>query len=270
MIKQLTLALSLWIPSQLVLAQEGRGTIQNDSVALDNVAATDNHSPQAGPRVKASNFILPAALITYGVVSLNAPALQDFNEDVYDATSAGPHTYTRPYIEDYLMFAPALTAFGMNFCGLKGHHSLLDASLLYGMSNLISSGIAYGVKNLGVETRPDGTDDKSFPSGHTTTAFVSAEFLRLEYSGKVHWSVIAGGYLVAGSVGYFRLYHNRHWFGDIVAGAGIGMAGTRFTYFLYPHLKRWISGGNKEGGNVMLMPTYIPGGAWGLALAARF
>jgi membrane-associated phospholipid phosphatase len=270
--------LFIWIFPHFVFAQELHdGLIQNESVNRNSTVAAALHNDStiiatkaSAPNVKWTNFILPAGLITYGVLSLHSPALQDVNEDVYDFASAGPHTYKRPYVEDYLMFAPGLAVFGMNLCGLKGNNSLGDAAILYGLSNLVSSGVALGVKNLGIETRPDGTDDKSFPSGHTTTAFVNAEFMRFEYTGKVHWSVIATGYLVAGTVGYMRMYHNRHWFGDIVAGAGIGMAGTRFSYFLYPHLKRWITGGKKDGGNVMLLPTYTPGGAFGLAFAARF
>lgn len=223
---------------------------------------------QAKP-ISYRSFLLPAGLIGYGVLSLHAPALQDINEDIHDLSSAGPYTFTRPYLEDYLLLAPALTVYGLNIFGVKGRNTVADATMIYAMSNLVSYGVSYSVKQFSNETRPDGSDDQSFPSGHTTGAFVAAEFLNQEYRGKVHWSVIAGGYLAAGSVAYLRMYHNKHWFGDVVAGAGIGMAGTRFCYFLYPHLKRWISGGRENKSQVMLLPTFSPGGIYGLAFVKR-
>jgi membrane-associated phospholipid phosphatase len=84
-------------------------------------------------------------------------------------------------------------------------------------------------------TRPDGTNALSFPSGHTATAFASAEFMRMEYKDVSPWYGIAG-YAAAATTGYLRMYNNRHWLGDVLAGAGIGILSTQAAYFLYPKI----------------------------------
>ena len=54
------------------------------------------------------------------------------------------------------------------------------------------SSAVLGVKKLTHELRPDGSDYYSFPSGHTTEAFASAEFLRQEYKDVSPWYATAG------------------------------------------------------------------------------
>jgi membrane-associated phospholipid phosphatase len=43
------------------------------------------------------------------------------------------------------------------------------------------------LKNTSKVARPDGSDTKSFPSGHTATAFMGAEFLYQEYKDVSVW-----------------------------------------------------------------------------------
>lgn len=64
---------------------------------------------------------------------------------------------------------------------------------------------------------------KSFPSGHTTMAFVSASTLIFQY-GK--WYASAPALLWAGTVGYSRMKLGEHYPTDVLGGiiAGIGSA----------------------------------------------
>jgi len=71
--------------------------------------------------------------------------------------------------------------------------------------------------------RPDGSNQHSFPSGHTASAFATASVLRQSYG----WKVGAVAYLVAGYVGSARMIHNRHYLSDVAFGAAIGVAGAR-------------------------------------------
>jgi membrane-associated phospholipid phosphatase len=64
-------------------------------------------------------------------------------------------------------------------------------------------------------------------------AFASAELLRLEYKEVSPWYGI-GGFAVAGLTAYLRLYNDQHWFGDVVAGAGIGVLSAKLANLLYP------------------------------------
>jgi membrane-associated phospholipid phosphatase len=59
----------------------------------------------------------------------------------------------------------------------------------------------------------------SFPSGHTTHAFVLATSVSLVYP---EWYIIAPSYIWAGAVGYSRMHLGVHYPSDVWAGALIG------------------------------------------------
>ena len=92
-------------------------------------------------------------------------------------------------------------------------------------------------KNLTKVERPDGSARNSFPSGHTATAFMGAELLRREYWNVSPWIGIAG-YAVAAGTGFFRIYNNRHWLTDVLAGAGVGILSVQAAYWLYPAISK--------------------------------
>lgn len=108
-------------------------------------------------------------------------------------------------------------------------------------------GTAYALMGITVNTfkhttsvmRPDETTRNSFPSGHTATAFLGAELLRREYWNVSPWIGVAG-YAVAAGTGFFRMYNNRHWFTDVIAGAGVGVGilSVEAAYWLYPFISR--------------------------------
>lgn len=45
------------------------------------------------------------------------------------------------------------------------------------------------------------------------------------------------GYAVAAGVGAMRVYNNKHWCSDILAGAGIGILSASIMYWLAPYLR---------------------------------
>jgi len=74
------------------------------------------------------------------------------------------------------------------------------------------------------ERRPDGSDNHSFPSAHTSVAFTSAEYLRKRYG----WEYGLPAYGLASFVAYSRVEADKHYFHDVLAGATIGMASSYF------------------------------------------
>ena len=108
--------------------------------------------------------------------------------------------------------------------------------MLYLLSNIIMNTTVFPLKKISHRLRPDSSDYYSFPSGHTAEAFTSAEFLYQEYKNVSPWYGVAG-YAIAATTGYLRMYNNKHWFSDVVAGAGIGIASVKITYWLYPKIK---------------------------------
>jgi membrane-associated phospholipid phosphatase len=83
---------------------------------------------------------------------------------------------------------------------------------------------------------------------------MGAEFLYQEYKDVSPWYGIAG-YVVATGTGLFRMYNNRHWFSDVVAGAGFGILSTKVAYWIYPWMKeKFLKTKRKYSG--MAMPFY--------------
>jgi membrane-associated phospholipid phosphatase len=67
--------------------------------------------------------------------------------------------------------------------------------------------------------RPDGSDNKSFPSGHTSNAFAWATVANHHYGPKVG----VPAYAIAGLIGASRIESNKHHLSDVVAGAALGL-----------------------------------------------
>lgn len=87
-----------------------------------------------------------------------------------------------------------------------------------GGSMIAAFGIAEGLKQAFPERRPDGSDDKSFPSGHASVSFAAAASLQNRYG----WKVGLPAQLVAAFVGFGRVEARKHHWYDVVAGAAIG------------------------------------------------
>ena len=88
-------------------------------------------------------------------------------------------------------------------------------------SSALTLALTFGMKYTIPATRPDG-GDHSFPSGHTSIAFSSAEFIRERYG----WNYGIPAYAVASYVGYSRVESKRHYTRDVVAGALIGIGSS--------------------------------------------
>ena len=138
--------------------------------------------------------------------------------------------------------------------------------MIYGLSTMISSTAVFSIKRVTKIERPDGSGTNSFPSGHTATAFAAAEFLRQEYKDVSAWYGIAG-YTAALATGTIRLYNNKHWVSDVVAGAGFGIISTKVAYWIYPTIKRKIF--KKKNINTILVPYYFKGSG-GLSMTYNF
>ena len=80
------------------------------------------------------------------------------------------------------------------------------------------------LKSVIDKERPNGRDEDSFPSGHTSIAFQGASFIHKRYGLK--YSVPA--YIGAGFVAYSRIEADEHDAVDVLAGAALGMASSMY------------------------------------------
>jgi membrane-associated phospholipid phosphatase len=197
-------------------------------------------------------WIVPSAMIIYGCLSVHLDALTDVNENVKNLIwNKYPHQPVT--IDNYLQWVPAVAVYGLNIVGIHGEHNFVDRTMIYLLANLIMESFVYTIKEVAHVQRPNGEGYLSFPSGHTAEAFTSAEFLMQEYKNVSVWYGI-GGYAVATSVAYLRMYNNKHWLNDVIAGAGFGIISTRLSYILYPKIKKIFA--HTPIPNSALMPCY--------------
>jgi len=199
-------------------------------------------------------FIIPAVLISYGAIALESKSLKNFNNTINKEINLD-HPHRSIHVDDYSQFAPGVAVFGLQAFGIKGKNSAMDEAIIYAMSIGISTVVVTPLKRATHVMRPDISADNSFPSGHTTIAFASAELLRREYWDVSPWIGVAG-YAVATGTGFLRIYNEKHWFSDVVAGAGIGIASTNLAYWL--HSK--INWGKKHKQTASVFPIYENGG----------
>jgi membrane-associated phospholipid phosphatase len=137
-------------------------------------------------------------------------------------------------IDDVLFAVPAVAVYGLNFSGIKGKHDLMNSSLLLVKSQLLTLTLTFPLKELTDVTRPDESDNKSFPSGHTSHAFAAATFMAKEFKDKSIWYGV-GAYTLATSVGVLRILNNRHWVSDVVAGGGLGLLASPIVFLTHNH-----------------------------------
>ena len=134
-------------------------------------------------------------------------------------------------LDNYTQIAPAAVMVGMKAAGVESRSSWGRMLLSDAFSVALMAGTVLGLKNTTNVMRPDGSDNHSFPSGHTATAFMTATMLNKEYGYKSPW-IGVGAYSVATATGLMRMANNKHWLSDVLVGAGIGIMATEFGYWL--------------------------------------
>ncbi len=169
-------------------------------------------------------------------------------------------------IDDVTVFIPGISIYLLDWCGVHSKHNLLDKTVIAATSAIITVGTTQLLKSTIQVKRPDGSGDDSFPSMHTAVAFAGAELLWQEYGDRSVWYGIAG-YSVATATGFLRIYNDKHWFSDVLAGAGIGILGTKAAYWLYPSIRNVF---NKKGNNDISVFPYGSSVGFGLNVSFQF
>lgn len=228
-------------------------------------ASVDSANNDKNIQFKFKSIIIPTALIGYGVAGLISPALKDINTSVKNEFR--DHDDKKVNWDDYAQYSPFLSVYALNALGIPGKNNFKDRTIVLATAYLIMGGSVNIIKKTSKVTRPDGSDTRSFPSGHTATAFMGAEFLRQEYKDVSDWYGITG-YAVAAGTGLFRMSNEKHWLTDVATGAGIGILSTKIAYWIHPIIKKTVFK-DKDKTNGIVMPFYN-GRAYGLGLSMTF
>jgi membrane-associated phospholipid phosphatase len=110
-------------------------------------------------------------------------------------------------------------------------------------AQILTESIVQPIKFSVQRTRPDGSNNLSFPSGHAAITFAGATVLERHLG----WKRSLLGYALASYVAASRLHDNRHYLSDVVFGAAVGtIAGRTVTQ----HGREYWT----------LLPVRVPGG----------
>lgn len=238
-----------------------------DSARVDMKRVIERISVKDPYKFEMWELMVPVAATTVGVLSFNSKWVKDQNQFVKDGVQK---IYRGKYwIDDVAQYSQMGLAYGMKLCGVKSRHSYGEMSIILGTSAIFMASIVNGLKYSTAVMRPDGTRRNSFPSGHTATAFMGAEFLRREYWETSPW-IGVGGYVVAAGTGFMRIYNNRHWLTDVLTGAGIGILSVQTAYWLYPSVSKiFYPSRRKRSLDVQLTP-YVSSVSNGVACQLTF
>ncbi len=206
-------------------------------------------------KIKPVEVIVPAAAVGVAALMAGDGWAGGLRRDAQKALSGGGRCKLKA--DDYMQYAPMVAVYGLNLCGLRGEHRFWNRTAILAMAYATMGIAVNGMKAAVGEQRPDSPARNSFPSGHTATAFMGAEFLWQEY-GRTEPLIGYAGYAVATATGLLRIYNDRHWVNDVVAGAAIGVLSTKLAYWLYPRI--FTAHRRKSGMTLTAVPAYTDGG----------
>lgn len=195
----------------------------------DTLSCSYDHS------FRLSEIAAPVALVGTGAVITAVPTLHtNIDGGIRQWSQCNGHAEFP--IDNYIQYLPLAAVPTLKLCGVESRHGWRDLACLEAGSCLMAFVINTGFKHSTSVRRPYGDVFNSFPSGHTVTAFVGAELLRREY-GRDYPGIAIAGYAFATGVGCMRIYNDKHWFSDVLAGAGIGILSASIMYWLAPYLR---------------------------------
>lgn len=90
-------------------------------------------------------------------------------------------------------------------------------------AQIVSQVLVQAVKYTVQRERPDGSDNHSFPSGHSASAFATGTVLQRHFG----WKGAVPGYAFGAYIALSRMSENKHHLSDVIMGAGFGLAAGR-------------------------------------------
>jgi hypothetical protein len=103
----------------------------------------------------------------------------------------------------------------------KGRLAQTGADII--RAQLLSQAYVQALKFTVQRERPDGSNNVSFPSGHSASAFATATVLQRHYG----WKAGVPATVLAAYVATARVHDNKHYLSDVVFGAAMGIAAQR-------------------------------------------
>lgn len=218
------------------LPSAAHGFAMRRSAAAVLTALTLAAAPADAQRAGTGTLLAGAGALVAGAVLLDRPVERMIPEgggSRYEWATDRLNHGGRPSV--------ALVALGGTYIGARlADKPRVSSAAVHVTAALLASGLANGALKVGVgRERPSETDDpfrfrpfntrnrwQAFPSGHSTVAFSLATAVSEEADRP--W-VTAAAYTGASLVAWSRVYEDKHWTSDVVAGALIGIGASHAT-----------------------------------------
>jgi hypothetical protein len=166
---------------------------------------------------------LPAGLLAGSLILQTG----DIKKDIQDLF---PDTET--HIDDWLKHGPEVEMYAFDLAGIKHSNTVFDQTKYLLISHFATAVIVQALKVTTHVSRPSG-GKHSFPSGHTSYAFVGATVLYHEFR-ETQPLLAYSGFALATATGILRITNDAHWLPDVMAGAAIGILVTNLVYQIKP------------------------------------
>lgn len=208
----------------------------------DKIAAIKNQD-----KISFKQFIAPVALLSSGALLLNTALNKDLQSNANRFFGENFQTSA----DNYIQFAPVAQIYLGKTFGFQPKNDFQHQTINIVIANAIMGTVVFATKNITNQERPDHSDNLSFPSGHTATAFTNAALLYYEFKDSNVWYA-SSGFLFATATGVLRIANNKHYTSDVLAGAGIGLASGLIVSYWNPF--KSVSFGKKKKTTAFVYP----------------
>lgn len=177
--------------------------------------------------IRVSRQWLP--LTAVGVTSTAIGTISRSSMDTWKVNA--PERDEKKGVVDIVQYTPMLLPWIMKGIGEPTRSGWGRMATSHAIGGALMVGTVSLIKEQKNALRPDGTDFRSFPSGHSAWAFMGATMVSRELGWRSPLYTF-GAYTVATGVAMQRVMSRRHLPSDVIAGAGIGILTTQVGYFV--------------------------------------
>jgi len=169
------------------------------------------------------------------------PADDNVNEAMVNSDFAHDFFKFGSYLgQIYVLLPAAVTVYAVGRAKDQPKVSHVGMDLIQALA--VSEAIVNALKYTTRRERPDGSNNYSFPSGHSADTFAFATALERHLG----WKGAVPAYIFASYVAISRLPDNRHWLSDVVFGSSVGIIAGRTV--------------TRHGSDFPVVVTSVPGG----------
>ncbi|MEQ6122961.1 phosphatase PAP2 family protein [Pseudotenacibaculum sp. MALMAid0570] len=175
---------------------------------------------------------IPISLITVGTLISTSKFEKDFQTSVRNFVGNDFNSQ----LDNYTRYVPIAEIAIADVLGVRSKNHWFDQAKNWTISWFLTDQITFKLKKWIRKPRPSNFDRFSFPSGHTSFAFMNAEVLYNEFKDSSPWLAYSG-YVFASGTGALRIMNNAHYLSDVLVASGIGILITKMVYWLDPIIK---------------------------------